>query len=96
MLSRALPGILLAGPVAQWLEQRTHNPLVVGSSPTGPTIPASSIFASDSDIAIPSKPASTKGLRHLPTPPAECPAVPSVEIVRTGLEVVPGPHVTGE
>ena len=27
-----------AGPVAQWLEQGTHNPLVVGSSPTGPTI----------------------------------------------------------
>ena len=26
------------GPVAQWLEQGTHNPLVVGSSPTGPTM----------------------------------------------------------
>ena len=25
------------GPVAQWLEQWTHNPLVVGSNPTGPT-----------------------------------------------------------
>ena len=25
------------GPVAQWLEQGTHNPLVVGSTPTGPT-----------------------------------------------------------
>jgi hypothetical protein len=25
------------GPVAQRLEQRTHNPLVVGSNPTGPT-----------------------------------------------------------
>jgi hypothetical protein len=25
------------GPVAQWLEQQTHNLLVVGSSPTGPT-----------------------------------------------------------
>ncbi len=25
------------GAVAQWLEQGTHNPLVVGSSPTGPT-----------------------------------------------------------
>ncbi len=23
-------------PVAQWLEQRTHNPLVVGSNPTWP------------------------------------------------------------
>jgi hypothetical protein len=27
------------GPLAQRLEQRTHNPLVVGSNPTGPTIP---------------------------------------------------------
>lgn len=26
------------GAVAQRLEQRTHNPLVVGSNPTGPTI----------------------------------------------------------
>jgi len=25
------------GPVAQRLEQGTHNPLVVGSNPTGPT-----------------------------------------------------------
>ena len=25
------------GPVAQWSEQGTHNPLVVGSIPTGPT-----------------------------------------------------------
>ncbi len=28
------------GPVAQWLEQGTHNPLVVGSNPTGPTLRA--------------------------------------------------------
>lgn len=27
-----------SGPVAQRLEQRTHNPLVVGSNPTGPTM----------------------------------------------------------
>ena len=26
------------GPVAQWLEQGTHNPLVVGSNPTGPIL----------------------------------------------------------
>lgn len=26
------------GPIAQWLEQRTHNSLVAGSSPAGPTI----------------------------------------------------------
>src|SRR5262249_52403485 len=25
------------GPIAQWLEQGTHNPLVLGSSPGGPT-----------------------------------------------------------
>ena len=29
---------LLFGLVAQGLEQRTHNPLVVGSKPTRPTI----------------------------------------------------------
>jgi hypothetical protein len=29
------------GPVAQRLEQQTHNLLVVGSNPTGPTIPES-------------------------------------------------------
>ena len=29
--------IRMSGPVAQWLEQQTHNLLVVGSSPTGPT-----------------------------------------------------------
>ncbi len=28
-----------AGPVAQWLEQSTHNALVLGSSPGGPTNP---------------------------------------------------------
>ncbi len=27
----------MKGPVAQRLEQGTHNPLVVGSNPTGPT-----------------------------------------------------------
>ena len=29
--------IIEEGPLAQRLEQRTHNPLVVGSNPTGPT-----------------------------------------------------------
>ena len=28
----------LPGPIAQWLEQATHNRLVTGSSPVGPTI----------------------------------------------------------
>ena len=27
----------ISGPVAQWLEQGTHNPLVAGSNPAGPT-----------------------------------------------------------
>ena len=27
----------VSGPLAQWAEHRTFNPLVVGSSPTGPT-----------------------------------------------------------
>jgi hypothetical protein len=31
------PAILSSGPVAQRLEQQTHNLLVVGSNPTGPT-----------------------------------------------------------
>ena len=30
-------GIFVLGPVAQWLEQGTHNPLVGGSNPSGPT-----------------------------------------------------------
>ena len=28
---------LLRGPVAQWLAQATHNRLVAGSNPAGPT-----------------------------------------------------------
>jgi hypothetical protein len=28
----------ILGPIAQRLEQRTHNPLVLGSNPSGPTI----------------------------------------------------------
>ena len=39
MRAKLFPGRMFtsAGPVAQRLEQRTHNPLVVGSNPTGPT-----------------------------------------------------------
>ena len=37
-LIRIIIIISYLGPVAQWLEQGTHNPLVVGSNPTGPTI----------------------------------------------------------
>ena len=29
--------IAINGPVAQWLEQGTHNPLVAGSNPAGST-----------------------------------------------------------
>src|ERR1700739_4620489 len=29
--------LAVEGPVAQWLEQGTHNPLVGGSNPSGPT-----------------------------------------------------------
>ena len=39
------------GPLAQWLEQRTHNPLVVGSNPTGATTP--SLFRSSVTNVIP-------------------------------------------
>lgn len=31
-------GELPVGPIAQWLEQATHNRLVLGSNPSGPTI----------------------------------------------------------
>jgi hypothetical protein len=37
LVALATLGLALA-PVAQWLEQGTHNPLVAGSSPTGRTI----------------------------------------------------------
>jgi hypothetical protein len=37
-LAAALWYVGKGGLVAQRLEQRTHNPLVVGSNPTGPTI----------------------------------------------------------
>ena len=33
------------GPVAQWLERGTHNPLVAGSIPAGPTLIFASLFA---------------------------------------------------
>ena len=39
--SRRVTGYLnniIGGGVAQWLEQRTHNPLVEGSIPSTPTI----------------------------------------------------------
>ncbi|SPE54804.1 hypothetical protein SBV1_1940017 [Verrucomicrobia bacterium] len=29
--------LLIDGPIAQWLEQATHNRLVGGSNPSGPT-----------------------------------------------------------
>ena len=35
------PGNPASGPIAQWSEQGTHNPLVPGSSPGGPTNQAS-------------------------------------------------------
>ncbi len=34
----SVPSLNFIGPLAQRLEQGTHNPLVVGSNPTGPTI----------------------------------------------------------
>ena len=35
---------VIEGPVAQRLEQGTHNPLVVGSNPTGPTLMLNELF----------------------------------------------------
>ena len=37
------------GAVAQWLEQGTHNPLVVGSSPSGPSFYPLTTNCSQSD-----------------------------------------------
>src|SRR3954453_19518467 len=39
--------VFKAGPIAQRLEQQTHNLLVPGSNPGGPTIPKSSMTATD-------------------------------------------------
>ena len=36
-LERSVLHSFFQGPVAQRLEQWTHNPLVVGSNPTGPS-----------------------------------------------------------
>ena len=36
--SRSWHKIKYKGPIAQWLEQLTHNQLVVGSIPTGSTV----------------------------------------------------------
>ena len=36
-IAAPLATIPIRGPIAQWSEQRTHNPLVPGSSPGGPT-----------------------------------------------------------
>ena len=37
----SVPSLNFIGPLAQRLEQGTHNPLVLGSNPRGPTINAS-------------------------------------------------------
>ena len=37
LLLQSLNLFKILGPVAQWLEQGTHNPLVGGSNPSGPT-----------------------------------------------------------
>jgi hypothetical protein len=37
LLTDGCPLFYCHGPVAQWLAQGTHNLLVVGSNPTGPT-----------------------------------------------------------
>src|ERR1035438_9474773 len=44
------------GPVAQRLEQGTHNPLVGGSNPSGPTIKSFGINVLREPLGIPSEP----------------------------------------
>ena len=49
------------GPLAQWLEQGTHNPLVVGSNPTGPSkVPPSKRLSLDKAV---------RGMQCLPREP---------------------------
>ena len=43
------------GPVAQRLEQRTHNPLVLGSNPSGPTTRWGFNWRQESQPALPVK-----------------------------------------
>src|SRR6266446_2214335 len=51
-LIRAIFFLINEGPVAQRLEQRTHNPLVLGSNPSGPTnVFRSSVFQS-ADLSV--------------------------------------------
>src|SRR4029077_5104858 len=55
-----------AGPVAQRLEQRTHNPLVPGSNPGGPT----NVFAGDF-VAVTTRPTTSLFLQIQITSPDE-------------------------
>jgi hypothetical protein len=60
------------GPVAQRLEQRTHNPLVLGSNPSGPTnLSAEFQFVSRSPTRAEQAGSlvSARGLRVYPTSP---------------------------
>src|SRR5712664_3931693 len=54
----------MAGPVAQRLEQRTHNPLVLGSNPSGPTNTLSSHDFSISLLAFFSRRRPTWNIRE--------------------------------
>ena len=50
-----MPSKISGGPLAQLVEQRTFNPWVVGSSPTGPTgSPRGALAAGDQYRTIPS------------------------------------------
>jgi len=54
-LPQATGKYTVCGPLAQLVEQRTFNPWVVGSSPTGPTLnylPKSSFFLSISTCPV--------------------------------------------
>ena len=51
-----------SGPIAQWSEQGTHNPLVAGSSPAGPTNPPSPArHSQQGDAIIHSDPTTIRG-----------------------------------
>ena len=55
--------LLIFGPVAQRLEQRTHNPLVPGSNPGGPTKPFNELdnYCFVQTASVPKKSVSLQG-----------------------------------
>ena len=76
----------LLGLIIRWLQVRVLP---------GPPSPEGYICVPHSNIAIPLKPLSGKGLRHLSNSPAAPYNIASDGVMRVRLEVPDGPLVTG-